>query len=474
VRRVLPVLVVLVLAAACAAKTAPPPPSPVAPRYPGYLFPAVPPALTTSPAAPLYEQGWRSLQAGDLRAAEREFAIVLKQTPAFFPAEAALGYVALARRETRAAVGRFDRALTAAPAYVPALVGKGEALLAAGREEDALASFELALAAVDSPAPAPADASREPDAGPLLDDLRTRVEALRLKIIEQQIAAARKDAEAGRLDAAREGYRDVLAVSPDSAFLYRELADVEQRLGRLDDALNTARRATELDPGDARAFAALGDIQEARAEFQAAARSYDQAAAIEPAADYAARADRARERAELAKLPVAYHAIPSSPAITRGELAALLGVRLDELLARSRRRSAVVITDMRGYWASTWILAVARAGVMEVYPNHTFQPGAAVRRSELAEVVSRALEAIVGAPGSSSAARDPRIKDWREARPRFVDLAPGHPAYGAAALAVSSGAMAVEGQAFQLTRPVSGGEAVAAVERLVAIWKRRL
>ena len=35
---------------------------------------------------------------------------------------------------------------------------------------------------------------------------------------------------------------------------------------------------------------------------------------------------------------------------------------------------------MRGNWAAPWIMAVARAGLMEVYPNHTFQPNAIVRR----------------------------------------------------------------------------------------------
>ena len=53
-----------------------------------------------------------------------------------------------------------------------------------------------------------------------------------------------------------------------------------------------------------------------------------------------------------------------------------------------------MITDTRGSWATPWIMAVTRAGVMEVYPNHTFQPAAVVRRGDLADAASRVLSLI--------------------------------------------------------------------------------
>ncbi len=52
------------------------------------------------------------------------------------------------------------------------------------------------------------------------------------------------------------------------------------------------------------------------------------------------------------------------------------------------------MTDTRGSWAGPWILTVTRAGVMEAYPNHTFQPGAVVRRADLAEAARRVLSLI--------------------------------------------------------------------------------
>ena len=80
--------------------------------------------------------------------------------------------------------------------------------------------------------------------------------------------------------------------------------------------------------------------------------------------------------------------------------------RLEPLLTGARTVSAVVITDTRSHWASPYILPVARAGVMEVYPNHTFQPDAIVRRVDMARAVSKVLDLI--------ARRQPQLAaSWR-------------------------------------------------------------
>src|SRR4029078_12039444 len=133
------------------------------------------------------------------------------------------------------------------------------------------------------------------------------------------------------------------------------------------------------------------------------------------------------------------------PVITRAQLAALLGVHLENLLQRARGTSAPVITDTRGNWAAPWILSVARAGIMDVFPNHTFQPNAPVHRVDLAHAVSQALTRI--------AEENPKAATrWREARPHFSDVGPGHLSYPAAARAVSPGVMqTLDGGTFQLT-----------------------
>ena len=103
-------VVALVAVSACAPKVVP---APVvsAPKFPDCRTPAVPESMAASVAAQLQLRGWAFLQSGDLKTAEREFAVALKTTPEFYPAETALGYVELARKDARAALPHFDRAL---------------------------------------------------------------------------------------------------------------------------------------------------------------------------------------------------------------------------------------------------------------------------------------------------------------------------------------------------------------------------
>jgi tetratricopeptide (TPR) repeat protein len=428
---------------ACAPKTIELPDPTIAPKFPDFVFPVVPEGLGTPAVLERHNAGWQWLQAGDLRAAERNFDATLQLMPQFYPAEAGLGWVGLARKNSDGAVTHFDRAVVANPRYVPALVGRGEALLSLGDRDMALKSFEAAVAA---------DANLTP--------LRSRIEVLRFRGLQDDVGEAQKAAEAGRLPEARTAYQRAIASSPQSPFLYRELAIVERRAGSLPAALGYAQKAVDLEPTEPRNFLALGEIYEAQGELAKAVEAFDAAHALEPDPGIERRIDDLREKLLLAAMPPEFSEIESSSGVSRAQLAALLGVRLDDLLKRAPRRTSAVITDTRGSWASPWILLVARSGVMEVYPNHTFQPANGVRRVDLAQACSRVLSLI--------AAERPRLAEaWRSARRKFPDVSPGHLAYPAASLAVEAGVMLpLDDGSFQLTRPVSGAEAAAAVKKL--------
>jgi S-layer homology domain len=122
-----------------------------------------------------------------------------------------------------------------------------------------------------------------------------------------------------------------------------------------------------------------------------------------------------------------------------------------------------VMTDIRGHWAESWILAVTRAGVLDPFANHTFQPRTIVRRVDFAQATTRLLAKVaVVAPAQAKA--------WANARGRFTDIAAGHLAYPAASTAVAAGVMAaLPDGAFQPSRAVTGAEAVEAIERLRAM-----
>lgn len=436
----------VVMTAGCAARTVPPPAAPVASRYPDFMFPAVPAAMQREPGAERVDLAWRFLQSGDTRNAARDFAAVLKGNPGFYPARAGEGYVALARGDHDQALTAFDAALRSAPQYVPALVGKGQTLLALKRDADAVAAFEAALAADGS-----------------LADVRRRVEVLRFRTAEQIIEAARSAASSGRLDQARTAYERAIQFSPDSAFLYRELAAVERRQGNSDRAVEHYARAIALDASDTVALVAMADLLSERQDYQAADAAYRKAAAIEPTPELTAKIAALAERARESRFPEEFKSIASAPQVTRGDLAALIGLRLERPLAAARQQQ-VVITDTAGHWADTYITQVARAGVMDPFENHTFQPRLVVRRGDVATAVRRLL--ALAAP--TNAALRKRLAQ----QPKIADMPPTHLVYPAAADAVSSGVMPLlEGDRFEVNRAVTGAEAVDVINRLAQLFR---
>ncbi len=441
-RRIAPLLVIVALvgSAACATKVVTPP-IVTAPRFPQFIAPDVPAELASTLQAWSHDRAWRFLQAGDFRNADQEFALALR-SPDFYPSWAGRGYLQLAREDPRAALEHFERALAIRGDYVPALVGQGEALLAMERGSDAIAAFERALAA-----------------SPALNDVRRRVEVLRFQSLERDLASARQAAQAGRAEEAIRLYRQAINASPDSPFLYREIGLVEVARGDSEAALEHLRRAAELDPSDAASLGQIGRLLEDRGELDAALSVYDEALLREWSAELSARRDAVNERIELAKLPDEFRAIPEAPQITRGDLAALIGVRLGAILGRSRE--GVVVTDARSHWAAPWIMTIVTAGAMQAFDNHTFQPRQTVERAELAETVARLLAEI---------APQDRIREWRTVPVRFPDVPTGHQAYQAASVAIASGVLERgDADSFQPSRRVTGAEAAQAIERLRAM-----
>lgn len=443
--RALPLFVVLAaVAAGCAPKAAPPVLAPAAPAHPEFVFPE-PDTVVADPLRTEHQSAWNLLQSGDPKAAERRFAALLKRDALFYPAETGLGYAALARKDYDEALKRFQRAVSTQARYAPALAGLGQTHLALGQRDRALAAFDAALAA-----------------DPGLTSIRSAADVLRVQGLQGGVVGARRAAQEGRLAEARTGYQQAIAASPDSPFLYRELADIERRDGNLVAALEQVQKSISLDAAESRSFVLQADIYEAMGDYARAADALASAAALEPSDAVADRLETLRAKVSLAAMPEEFRAIDTAATISRAQLAALIGVRMETVLKRAPRATPSVITDIRGNWAQPWILAVTRAGLMEVYPNHTFQPGATVRRADLASAASRILNVL--------AVDNPQVAGWRSARRRFPDVSPSHLAYPAVSLAVEAGVIRpLDTGGFGLARPVTGPEAVAAINRLLEL-----
>lgn len=433
-----------VLAVSLAGCATAPPAGPGTPRYPGVPMLFVPDtAVTTPELRSRHEAAWRRLQAGDLRGAGREFAEVLRQAPGFFPSEAGLGHIAGLERRYADAARHFDKVMLADATYLPALLGRMDVALATGDDAAALALSERILAG-----------------DPQQEDVRGQQEVLRLRVVQAQLSRATAARSAGQWDEAQVALERALAMVPDSAVVLRELALVEIARGAFDAAETHARRSLTLDPGDAETHAVLATVLEAHGRFRDAADALSRAGALDPRAEWRDRQAALVSRADFDALPAEYRAIPSATSVTRAQLAAMLGIRLREALARAPRRVTVVLTDIRSHWAAPWILPVIRTGWMESFPNHTFQPSAFVRRADLAQAVWRAAQDL-------GAGQPQELARWAASRPALRDVPRGHLAYPAIAGALASGAVGMgDTDRFEPGRPVTGSEIVAAIARL--------
>lgn len=426
-----------VLLSACVSRRAPATPGGAA--YPEFVYPASTgetPAVTTG-----VDRVWTLLQANDLRAATRDVGALLERAPASGAARTAQGYVALANKLPDVALRAFDASLGARPAYAPALAGRGHALLALDRDADALVAFDAALAA---------------DSG--LAEVRRRADTVRLRVVDAAVAEARDARAARRFDQARAQYTRALEASPESAFLYRDRAAVAREQGDVAAAVEDLRRAAALDPSDADGLATLAETLAAAGQLAEAETIYRRAFALDPSETIRTELARVSARLLDAQLPGALRDLEVRRQLSRGDLAALLGIRFERLL-RAAPSAQMVITDLRDDWSRAWITSVAGTGVMEPYPNHTFQPAAPAVRADLAAASWRLL--------ALAAPERPSVRPYLEQHPEIADVPAKHPLYLAAASAVAAGVMPLlEGSRFDAARGLSGAEAAAAIGRL--------
>jgi tetratricopeptide (TPR) repeat protein len=318
---------------------------------------------------------------------------------------------------------------------VPALLGAGSAAVRRTDTEAALGYYKQAAAA------RPGDPVAE-----------RRLGQVKLQVTERRVAAARSAMTAGNREQAIGEYREALDAAPELSVLRVEVANILAEGGDLEGA----SRLLAADPGsDRQVLLRKGEIDTQRKDYGAALEAYRRVLSRDTKdADALRGALAARQGLELQQMPDEYRRIFAAPRITRADLAALVAVKVTAL-GRAEKADPPVAVDISGSWARDHILRILSLDIMEVYPNHTFQPGAMVRRGDLARAVARVLD-LVKWPSSGA--------------PALKDMSANNLFHDAAARVVSAGLMDTTADgAFEPWRPISGGDAAAVIEGLVRL-----
>lgn len=424
------VLALALLAAACAVPRAPRPPD-----GEDYMFPAPRAGELHQDEVPRFEKAWREILAGNSDAATKMLAAMLRARPGLTPVQTAYGFARLRAGRPGEARQAFEAALDSRSEYVPALVGGAAAQRRLGDPERSLALLKRAEAL----APTSAMVTR-------------RLAELKLQIIERRVAAARAAIQGGDRTAALEAYRSALEAAPEVAALRVEYANLLLEGRDVTAALETLRG----DPGaDRQVLMRLGELLSEHGDPAGALEAYRRILQRDMKDTEAQeRALRAREAMQLEGLPAEYGRIAASPRISRAELCALAMVKIPAL-RRLEGRDPELAVDISGSWARDYVLAALSLDILDVYPNHTFQPGATVRRGDLARAVARILDLLQHPPGAA---------------PVISDMSRNNLFYDAVARAVAAGLLDLTpAGAFEAWRPVSGQEAGDVLEALARL-----
>ncbi len=416
--------------AACAKRIAPP-----LPEGEEYVYPAPQAGELPQADAAALQLAWREVLAGDTASAIKRYDKLLRRQPESLAARSGLGYARLRAGQVAAASEAFSATLARRPQDVPALVGMGALAVRRGDLEQAVDLYRRA-------------------AGVAPDDVvvRKRLAALKLQVTERRMAEAEAALERGDSEAAALAYTAALAAAPEVTGVRLALAQV--LAGRDDRKSAVAVLEADLS-GDRQVLLELGRLLCEEQEFARALDVYTRLLAHGPG-DEAARAGqrRAREGLEALAMPLEYRAIPEAARVTRADLAALVAVRVPAL-RRAGAGEPRVAVDISGSWARDQVARVLALGIMDVYPNHTFQPGAIVRRVDLARAAARTLDVL----------RVPR-----GASPPPSDMSRAHLDFAVVERVLAAGLMGLTpAGAFEPWRPVSGQEAVEVVDAVARL-----
>jgi tetratricopeptide (TPR) repeat protein len=402
-----------------------------------------PPAELSASQKTEFERAWTSLQEGALGAAAEDLDTLSRRYGDSPEINTALAYLQLRLGRADEAERKFQAALRRKPGFGPAESGYFLVALSEKDEEKALDRIE-----------------RLQNDFPEHELVDRYAATLRVNVAESRLRSARELARAGRYQEAAAAYLRALEVAPEAGALFLETAEAELQASEPERAIAHARRATELEPSSADAYRVLSEASYTKEDLAGAVEALRTAASLQPG-DESIRSRLRDMESELREkvLPPEYGAIPDAERLTREELAALLYVEQRNAFDRAAVKSTVIATDISDSWAAEYIRRTVGAGVLEVYPNHTFQPKAFVNRIDLATALSETLEALAADVYSSR--RSSALSE------EFPDLVRENVNYPAAALAVSLGLMKrSDSGAFEPQRIVTGAEAVAAVTSL--------
>jgi tetratricopeptide (TPR) repeat protein len=320
------------------------------------------------------QDAWNYLRQGRTDKARKILAQLKPDNPFVL---AGYGTIALIDNSLAAAEEDFVRALEIQPDLTAAYLGLGQTYQKTGQIDQAYKTYREAL-------------KRDPE------NVFARGEAdgIATEKTNEAMTEARAAGQAGQTDRSREAYLRALEYSPRLQEAHQALARIYIRQKDFPSALFHLKTASANDPQNKDLLREYADALFQSGQWSRSLDAYQQAAAAAPQ-DKAVkdRIEQIKNRLGVVDLPDQFNAIASSEAVTKEDVAALIGVQFREILSDVNPKPPVIV-DITTSWAQRYIVKAAALNVMEVLSNHTFQPKKTMNRAELAETLARLIDVL--------------------------------------------------------------------------------
>jgi Tfp pilus assembly protein PilF len=425
------------LVAACA--TIPPPP-------PSFYFENLPQSLTTAMTLEeriLAEEAWDYIRQGRGDKAERSLSRLGPESPLYY---VGLGYISFLREDLPTAEAYFVSALGEFPGTSLARVGLAQIYVRTGQDDQAFNELREVL-----------------KINPEHPWAKTEYEALKTKKTEEAIGEALTALTQGDSEKAKQAYLKALHYAPGSAAVHQALAEIYKNEKKLSNALVHLKAAVASEPEDRKLLENYAATLSEMGQYERSLEVYEKLLELDSAnKTIQERVENLKNRLGIYELPSRYSEIALTHAVTREDVAALVAVKLKDILTEPVPQPPIIV-DISASWASKFILKVTALGFLDVYSNHAFQPRKPVTRGEMTDLVFRIIKHLES--------RGHRfIRQIPMERIQIVDVAPEHFYYMPIIQILSYQVMELyPDKGFRPDLPVSGPEAIRIMDILLAL-----
>lgn len=322
----------------------------------------------------LTEEAWTNLKQGKGKKAEKIISKLGEESPFYY---VGLGYASLLLNKIPESEMCFKEALKIYPQMALVRLGLAQAYQKTGRDDPAFVEFREVL-------------KIEPD------NLwaKQAYQSLKIRKTKETINQAKAYLAQKETEKSKGAFLKALYYSPQSTEAHLALAEIYRKENNFKNALVHLKSAYLSEPKNKKILKIYGETLFKAEDYPRSLDIYEKLLDWEPKnKKIKNQIQTIKNRLGIFELPSQYNSIPASEAISREEIAALLAVKFKDFLEETAVKPPIII-DIATSWASKYILKTTSLAILDVYPNHTFQPKKIVTRAEMAEILFRLINCL--------------------------------------------------------------------------------